>query len=128
MGLARANAYASQVDARGASATALVNLATALAEGKNRFVPEVFVAGQGGSFEALGATLTRLLGDPERSPLRGLAAASTSANGASHAGSEPVPAGATAGARASAERPVRRPAAGPTLPVPKRTPPPMPAG
>jgi regulator of protease activity HflC (stomatin/prohibitin superfamily) len=61
IGLARANAYTRQVDALGAGPTALVNLATALAESKNRFIPEVLVAGQGGTFEGLAATLTQLV-------------------------------------------------------------------
>jgi hypothetical protein len=73
VGLARANGYARQVEALGPGATAMVNLATALAEGKNRFVPEVFVAGQGGALEGLGASLTRLLGNGA-SPLFGLGA------------------------------------------------------
>jgi hypothetical protein len=62
IGIARATAYARQVEALGPGATTLVNLASALAESPNRFVPEVMVAGGGASFEALAATLTRLLG------------------------------------------------------------------
>jgi regulator of protease activity HflC (stomatin/prohibitin superfamily) len=60
IGLARAKAYEEQVKALGPQATALVNLATALADSKNRFVPEVLVAGgngSGGAFEGLAATL-----------------------------------------------------------------------
>lgn len=69
IGLARATAYARQVEALGPTATALVNLADSLAESKNRFVPEVFVAGQGGgSLDALGATLTRFLGVQSAAP------------------------------------------------------------
>lgn len=58
IGLARAKGYQRQVEALGAQATAIVNLAAALAEGKNRFVPEVLVAGGGGNaIEGLAATL-----------------------------------------------------------------------
>jgi regulator of protease activity HflC (stomatin/prohibitin superfamily) len=60
VGLARARAYAEQVRALGPGATTLVNLAGALADSKNRFVPEVLV-GQGGSLEGLAATITHLL-------------------------------------------------------------------
>jgi hypothetical protein len=73
IGLARAAAYARQVEALGPTATAIVNLADSLAEGKNRFVPEVFVAGQGGSLEALGATLTRFLGTTSGTSGNGIA-------------------------------------------------------
>jgi hypothetical protein len=50
------------VAALGAQATALVNLANALAESQNRFVPEVLVAGGGGAgaIEGLAAVLARL--------------------------------------------------------------------
>jgi regulator of protease activity HflC (stomatin/prohibitin superfamily) len=65
VGLARAHAYQKQVEALGSNATTLVNLAAALAESKNRFVPEVMVAGQGASLDALAASLTRMLGNHE---------------------------------------------------------------
>jgi regulator of protease activity HflC (stomatin/prohibitin superfamily) len=71
IGLARAHAYARQVEALGAGPTALVNLATALAEGKNRFIPEVLVAGQGGTLDGLTATLTKLLSDRGERALEG---------------------------------------------------------
>lgn len=58
VGLARARGYQKQVEALGPQATAFVNLASALAESKNRFVPEVFVSGgNGGGIEGLAATL-----------------------------------------------------------------------
>lgn len=58
IGLARAKGYQKQVDALGSQATALVNLASALADSKNRFVPEVLVSGGGGmSLEGLAAAL-----------------------------------------------------------------------
>lgn len=60
IGLARAMGYKKQVEALGPQATALVNLASALADSKNRFVPEVLVAGgngTGGALEGLAATL-----------------------------------------------------------------------
>jgi len=61
VGLAKAKGYEKQVAALGQQATALVNLAHALAESKNRFVPEVLVAGGntgGGAIEGLAAALT----------------------------------------------------------------------
>lgn len=63
VGLARAMGYQKQVEALGQQATALVNLAGALAEGRNRFVPEVLVAGgsNSGAFEGLAATLIKML-------------------------------------------------------------------
>jgi regulator of protease activity HflC (stomatin/prohibitin superfamily) len=57
IGLARAKGYREQVAALGSQATAMVNLASALADSKNRFVPEVFVAGGGGAVDGLAATL-----------------------------------------------------------------------
>lgn len=60
IGLARAKGYEKQVGALGPQATALVNLASALAESKNRFVPEVLVTGGSGAIgavEGLAATL-----------------------------------------------------------------------
>ena len=57
IGLARAKGYQRQVEALGSNATMLVNLATALADSKNRFVPEVLVAGGGNALEGLAATL-----------------------------------------------------------------------
>jgi len=54
------------VEALGSNATAIVNVVTALAEGKAKFVPDVLVAGGangGGAFEGLAATAMRFLGN-----------------------------------------------------------------
>jgi len=59
IGMARADSYRAQVEALGPVNTALVNTATILAEGTNKFVPEVLVAGGGGSLDGLLATLTQ---------------------------------------------------------------------
>ena len=61
IGLARARGYEKQVSALGSQATAMVNLVSALADSKNRFVPEVLVAGGGGAIEGLAAALIREL-------------------------------------------------------------------
>ncbi|MFH0952543.1 MAG: SPFH domain-containing protein [Patescibacteria group bacterium] len=59
IGLARAKAYQEQVRALGPSGTAIVNVTNALAESKTRFVPDVLVAGGGGSgsLDGLAGTL-----------------------------------------------------------------------
>lgn len=62
IGLARARGYRAQVDALGSNATAIVNVVSALAEGKAKFVPDVLVTGGGnggGAFEGLAATAMR---------------------------------------------------------------------
>jgi hypothetical protein len=61
IGLARARGYRAQVEALGSNATALVNVVTALSEGKAKFVPDVLVTGGngGGAFEGLAATAMR---------------------------------------------------------------------
>jgi uncharacterized membrane protein YqiK len=53
VGLAKAEGYRAQVAALGLRETALVNIASALAEGKNKFVPEVFIGGGGGALDGL---------------------------------------------------------------------------
>lgn len=60
IGMARAEAYQAQVEALGQFSTALVNVANALAEGRNKFVPEVLVSGgsNGGALNGLAAVLT----------------------------------------------------------------------
>ena len=66
IGLARARGYRAQVEALGSNATAIVNVVTALAEGKAKFVPDVLVAGGangGGALEGLAATAMRFLGN-----------------------------------------------------------------
>jgi hypothetical protein len=64
IGLARARGYRAQVEALGSNATAIVNVVTALAEGKAKFVPDVLVTGGngGGAIEGLAATAMRLFG------------------------------------------------------------------
>jgi regulator of protease activity HflC (stomatin/prohibitin superfamily) len=59
IGMARAKAYEAQVKALGQTQTALVNVATVLSEGKAKFMPDVLVAGGGGSVEGLAATLIK---------------------------------------------------------------------
>ena len=59
-------AYRAQVEALGSNATALVNVVTALSEGKAKFVPDVLVTGGGnggGAFEGLAATAMRFFGN-----------------------------------------------------------------
>jgi SPFH domain / Band 7 family len=66
IGLARARGYRAQVEALGSNATAIVNVVTALAEGKAKFVPDVLVAGGsngGGALDGLAATAMRYLGN-----------------------------------------------------------------
>jgi regulator of protease activity HflC (stomatin/prohibitin superfamily) len=62
IGLARAAGYREQTDALGQTATALVAVANAVAEGNITVVPEVLVAGGGGAIEGLAAALMRTLG------------------------------------------------------------------
>ena len=59
LGLARAAGFREQTQALGQSATALVAVANAVAEGKINIVPEVLVAGGGGAIDGLAATLMR---------------------------------------------------------------------
>jgi regulator of protease activity HflC (stomatin/prohibitin superfamily) len=61
LGLARAKGFEEQRKALGQAATALVNSINAVADGHVQIVPEVLVAGGGGSFEGLAATLIRSL-------------------------------------------------------------------
>jgi regulator of protease activity HflC (stomatin/prohibitin superfamily) len=62
LGLGRAAGFQAQTQAIGQTATALVAVANAVAEGKITVVPEVLVAGGGGAIEGLAATLMRTLG------------------------------------------------------------------
>ena len=62
LGLARAAGFQAQTEALGQSATALVAVANAVADGHITVVPEVLVAGGGGAIEGLAATLMRTLG------------------------------------------------------------------
>lgn len=64
VGLARAAGYRAQVEALGSTATALVNVINALAEGRVKFVPDILVTGSNGSgaFDGLAATAMKFLG------------------------------------------------------------------
>jgi uncharacterized membrane protein YqiK len=62
LGLARAAGFQAQTEALGQTATALVAVANAVAEGHITVVPEVLVNGGGGAIEGLAATLMRTLG------------------------------------------------------------------
>jgi regulator of protease activity HflC (stomatin/prohibitin superfamily) len=61
VGLARAKGFQAQVEALGQNATAIVNVISALAEGKAKFVPDILVTsgGNGGALEGLAATAMR---------------------------------------------------------------------
>jgi hypothetical protein len=65
IGLARARGYRAQVEALGSNATAIVNVVTALSEGKAKFVPDVLVTGGngGGALDGLAATAMRFFGN-----------------------------------------------------------------
>jgi regulator of protease activity HflC (stomatin/prohibitin superfamily) len=76
VGLARAKAYREQVQALGQTPTALVNAINALAERNVKIVPDILVAGAGGSLDGLAATLTSYL---------------RSGQGTSHGGAAPKP-------------------------------------
>jgi uncharacterized membrane protein YqiK len=62
LGLARAAGFQAQTEALGQTATALVAVANAVADGHITVVPEVLVAGGGGAIEGLAASLMRTLG------------------------------------------------------------------
>ena len=59
-GVAKADGFKAQTDAIGATSTALVNVATVLADKGAQFVPQILVTG-GGAVDGLAATLTKLL-------------------------------------------------------------------
>src|SRR5258707_5413146 len=65
VGLARARGYRAQVEALGSNATAIVNVVSALAEGKAKFVPDVLVTGGshvGRGLEGLAAQTLKFFG------------------------------------------------------------------
>ena len=62
LGVARATGFEAQKQALGETATALVAVANAVAEGHISVVPDVLVTGGGGSFEGLAAQLIRHFG------------------------------------------------------------------
>jgi hypothetical protein len=97
LGLARAVGFEAQKDALGGTATALVAVANAVAEGHITVVPEVLVTGGGGSpIDGLAATLMRYLGNghapsaPTPARASGPTAGATSTP-ADAAGSDDVP-------------------------------------
>jgi hypothetical protein len=61
IGLARAKGFQAQVEALGQSATAIVNVISALAEGKAKFVPDILVTsgGNSGALDGLAASAMR---------------------------------------------------------------------
>jgi SPFH domain/Band 7 family protein len=74
VGLARAKGYEAQVAALGSTATALVNVIGALAEGHAKFVPDILVTGgsNGGSaLDGLAASAMRFLGGSGTGPSAG---------------------------------------------------------
>jgi precorrin isomerase len=70
VGLARAKGYEAQVRALGAGPTALVNVATALAEKGAKFVPDVLVSGGNGTaaIDGLAAAAMKLLARKSDTP------------------------------------------------------------
>ena len=70
VGLARAKGYEAQVRALGQGPTAIINVATVLSKEGMKIVPDVLVAGSGGSLEGLAATLTNVFKptDAEQDP------------------------------------------------------------
>lgn len=70
VGLARAKAYREQAAALGQGATAVVNVASALSEGRAKFVPDTLVVGGNGSASLDGA-LASLMGFLGGKPLPG---------------------------------------------------------
>ena len=62
IGMAKAEAFKEQVAALGQQQTAMVNVATALADSRNKFVPEVMVGG-GGALDGLASMFTKHLMD-----------------------------------------------------------------
>jgi hypothetical protein len=63
LGLARAAGFRAQREAIGEVPTALVAVASAVAEGKLDVMPDVLVTGGGSSLDGLAATLIRALAD-----------------------------------------------------------------
>jgi hypothetical protein len=70
VGLARAKAYKSQVEALGQASTAVVNALSVLADGKVKIVPDILVTGStgSGSLDGLAASLMRYLSPKEGAP------------------------------------------------------------
>ena len=62
VGLARAKGFEAQVRALGQGPTAIINVATVLAERNVKIVPEILALGGGGTLDGVGATLMKYLG------------------------------------------------------------------
>ena len=60
-GVAKAEGFKAQTEAIGSTSTALVNVATVLADKGAQFVPQILVVGGGGAVDGLAATLTKVL-------------------------------------------------------------------
>jgi regulator of protease activity HflC (stomatin/prohibitin superfamily) len=82
LGLARATGFEAQKEALGGSATAVVAVANAVADGHITIVPEVLVTGGGGSVDGLAATLMRYLGNNGAKPGNGAGPAEPTTPGA----------------------------------------------
>ncbi len=61
VGLARAKGFEAQVRALGQGPTAVINVATALAERGVKIMPEILAVSGGGTVEGVGATLMKFL-------------------------------------------------------------------
>ena len=62
VGLAKAKAFEAQVRALGQGPTAIINVATALADRNVKIVPEILALGGSGTLDGVGATLMKYLG------------------------------------------------------------------
>ena len=91
LGLARAAGYQAQRDAIGDTATALVAVAGAVADGHIDIVPEVLVTGGGGALDGLAATLMNSLRSNGNGSGNGHAAAAKLAEVAAAASAPAVP-------------------------------------
>ena len=67
VGLARAKGFEAQVRALGQGPTALINLATSLADRGIKIMPEILTVGSGSTMEGVGATLMKFLAEQARS-------------------------------------------------------------
>ncbi|MGA2062574.1 MAG: SPFH domain-containing protein [Thermoguttaceae bacterium] len=68
VGLARAKGFEAQVRALGQGPTAVINVATALAERGIKIMPEILAVGGGGTLDGVGATLMKYLTEQTASP------------------------------------------------------------